>query len=381
MIYRTSLYCFSIAGLLSLGLFVLSYAFQFSDLYFFLAQFGMLSSGVILIAILFSIWLIGKDRTNAFLLNIFLLTTTLFIVLLISEIAVRYIFKDITTTGDNTSYFARKWNKKNVKLNSMGFRETEFNLQKPKDYYRISFIGDSFTFGQGIEEDHRFSNLIGQYLVGKGAYQVLNFGTPGAETVDHIATFKKSVLPAQPDFVILQWFMNDFEGKDKSQRPKRLPLLPSPYIRSGLHRYSALYYLVNNRWNSFQLAFGPNETYAEYMHRRFKDSNSADSVLAVSEMREFIHECKAEKIGIGIVLFPSFSYGQQFAYLQQRVKDLCDLEGITCIDLSLVFDKYPDPFQLWVNRFDRHPGVVANKLAADRIWETFLQIWLSQNEG
>lgn len=49
--------------------------------------------------------------------------------------------------------------------------------------------------------------------------EVLNFGRPGSETVDHVETLQDAVLPLQPDFVLLQWFVNDVEGHDKSGRP------------------------------------------------------------------------------------------------------------------------------------------------------------------
>lgn len=90
-----------------------------------------------------SIWIsqrfFGKNRTDAILTNLTVLGTTIVILLIIGEFAVRLAFIDITTTGDNTSYFSRRWNKNrsSVRLNTWGFREQEFELAKPDGISRM----------------------------------------------------------------------------------------------------------------------------------------------------------------------------------------------------------------------------------------------------
>jgi hypothetical protein len=66
-------------------------------------------------------------------------------------------------------------------VNRFGFRERDFQLEKPANVYRITVIGDSLTFGNGIEEQDRVSNLLEQRLNadqnrGNVDYEVLNFG-------------------------------------------------------------------------------------------------------------------------------------------------------------------------------------------------------------
>jgi hypothetical protein len=313
-----------------------------------------------------------------------LLLATLVTASVVGEFTVRFVFRDITTTGDNGSYFARRWKKNNVRLNQLGLREREFALKKPEHLYRIVIIGDSFTFGQGIPEKDRFTNLLERKLSEKRSdytYEVLNFGRPGADTFDHVVLLREVALRTNPDFVLLQWYVNDFEGHDKSRRPQAIPLLPWGTRHSRLHQSSALYYLANQQWNLLQEKLGLSGSYDEYMFQWFGDSKSADSQDAVLALKEFIDRCKDNKIVVGIVLFPRFAdlgKNYPFGFLHDRVLGLCTAEAINCLDLRPIFTPYGSEYRtLWVNQFDPHPGPLANRLAAEGIMGAFGPSWLS----
>src|SRR6476646_7270939 len=92
--------------------------------------------------------------------NLAVLGVTLGLTLVVGELIARAVFSDITTTADNGSYFALRWKQANVRLNRYGYREREFTTGKAPGAYRIAFIGDSYTFGQGIAESERVSNLL-----------------------------------------------------------------------------------------------------------------------------------------------------------------------------------------------------------------------------
>jgi len=42
-------------------------------------------------------------------------------------------------------------NKTTIRINQDGFRDLDYPLKKSNNIYRIAVIGDSFTFGQGVE--------------------------------------------------------------------------------------------------------------------------------------------------------------------------------------------------------------------------------------
>jgi hypothetical protein len=317
-----------------------------------------------------------------------LLLATLVVLSVIGEFAIRVVFRDITTTADNGSYFARRWKKSHVRRNTLGLREREFEWNKPNGLYRIVVIGDSFTFGQGIPERDRFTNLLEKKLTEQGSdykYEVLNFGRPGTDTLDHVAFLREVAIESRPDFVLLQWYFNDIEGRDRSGRPKVLPLLPFGTRHSQLHRSSALYYLINQQWHLLQEALGISGSYDEYMLQRFGDPESTASQDAMLPLKDFIERCQDTETAVGIVLFPHFSdLGRDypFGFLHDRVLRLCTEKDISCLDLRSIFTAYGTEYRkLWVNQFDSHPGPLANRLAAEAIMSAFGQTWLSRALG
>ena len=144
----------------------------------FLGKLGIL----IAIGVSLLLWglsrLLGTARAKDIVEKLALLLASVMIAVLLGEVVVRIALKGITTTGDSGSYFARRWASEHVHFNSSGFREREFEFTKPRGSYRIAVIGDSYTFGQGIEKAERFSDLL-ELELGREhrRIEVLNFGS------------------------------------------------------------------------------------------------------------------------------------------------------------------------------------------------------------
>jgi hypothetical protein len=272
-----------------------------------------------------------------------------------AEIIVRYTFHDVTTPTGTSSYFAQRWNRNHpLTTNSWGFRERELTGWPKGKAYRIAVVGDSFTYGQGITEDARLTNILERRLnESTDGYQVLNFGRPGAETIDHLEFLDKHVFGVFPDYILLQWFINDMEGHDKFKRPNFWRLLPSEVLTSYLHRNSALYYLLDRQWRELQTKLGVVESYNDYFKKRFEDPETEDSRAAI--------DAEVENYPLGFSI--------------DRVTETCRQEKISCLDLRPVFVHVSPASKLWANRLDAHPGRLANEMAADAVLTTFKTEW------
>jgi len=326
--------------------------------------------------------LYGPDRTRALYASGVLLVVSLGIGLVAVEYIARYAFRDITTTRDNSSYFARAWYTTHpTARNRHGFREREFTAEKPKDVYRIAVIGDSLTFGQGIVENDRFSNLLERRLNrSPGGYQVLNFGRSGAETIDEVDILQRHVLGISPDFVLLQWYTNDVEGHESvEKRPQRL--LPWKGLNSYLHKRSALFYLLNTQWQTVQGLLGLIDNHDEYMIKRFGDPESPASRAAASALEQFFQIAKAHGIPVGVVMFPPLVDAQgsvdnyRLGFLIDHAMAVCRRNDVPCLDLRPVFADVAPATTLWANRFDPHPGPLANRMASEAILKAFGDDW------
>ena len=301
--------------------------------------------------------------------------------LLAAEYAVRHAFRDVSSAADTRTYFHQPV----VEQNSLGFRGREIGLVKAEHTYRIAVIGDSLTWGTGVPYGERFSDRLEEQLNTRrpadAVYEVLNFGRVGWDIGDELDALRTLVLKTSPDFVLLQWYVNDFENGDYGDRPHPASLVPWSAVHGVLLRASALYSALQTQWVSVQEKLGLVETYADYMYRRFGDPDGPDSTSAIELTRAFIEECGKRGVGVGLVLFPhvdaDLSAGRyRYDYLHERVLDACRQEGVTCADLRSTFAAYPDYLRLWASRLDAHPSALAHQLATDRLMEAWGAFWL-----
>ena len=99
-----------------------------------------------------------------------------------------------------------------VKTNHAGFRaDSDYAIPKPAGILRIVALGDSFTFGYGVEYEqtwtrqleHRLGERLGRRV------EVLNTGVGGYNTVNEVALLEDRGLSYDPDLIILFWCGND----------------------------------------------------------------------------------------------------------------------------------------------------------------------------
>lgn len=320
---------------------------------------------------------LGVPSAQSAVVNVSLLIVTVAVFSVGAELLLRSVYRDVTTTGDNNSYFSKHW-LKTVRYNRLGFRERDFDPVRPPRTYRIAVIGDSLAYGQGISEDERFGNLVEKRLneTGKRRYEVLNFALPGAETVDELAFLTRAVLTARPDYVLLQWYTNDVLGPDdKNQAPEPVALIPN-----ALRWNSVLFYLLHRQVGSLQTRLGIAKDSEAYRVARFKDPNSPSSLAAAESMKLFIEICRKFDIPVGLVLFSESYFNPETGldFLLDRTLQFCRASKLRCLDTRPILLPHQGETKLWASRLDPHPSAFANQLVADRLMETFHDAWRAQ---
>jgi hypothetical protein len=96
--------------------------------------------------------------------------------------------------------------------NSLGWRgHREYREVKPTNY-RVLFLGDSFTYGVGVNDDQTFAARVEQNLLGDHlSVEVMNAGNPGKGTDYELKLFQTVGAKFHPDLTVLCFFPNDFE--------------------------------------------------------------------------------------------------------------------------------------------------------------------------
>src|SRR3954471_15930190 len=206
-----------------------------------------------------------RRRVLVWLVRLAVLATTTALALVAAEYVLRLAFRNARTSGNARDYVGRNSRWSPGRPNQLGFREREIPPKSP-DRYRIVVVGDSFTWGQGIERAERFSDRLGQRLGDR--YEVFNFGIPGDNMPEHLTRLAQA-LEVSPDFVLLQIYINDFETPEMV-RPQPRPLLP-PALDSQLLQSSLLFQLLQSQWAHAQELTGLSESYSHYMERNLRD--------------------------------------------------------------------------------------------------------------
>lgn len=101
-----------------------------------------------------------------------------------------------------------------AKINGLGLRGHEPLREADGDAgLRVVCLGDSFTFGWGVEDDETFPVYLEEALDAAvdQPVDVINCGAPGYNTWQEHQLYKKLMAPLKPDYVIIAWYMNDLD--------------------------------------------------------------------------------------------------------------------------------------------------------------------------
>jgi lysophospholipase L1-like esterase len=95
-------------------------------------------------------------------------------------------------------------------INKNGQRDREFAFDRSAAT-RIVCLGDSFTFGFGINAEKTFPKLLEKALNESGhpEAEVINAGVPGYNTQQEIALYRHRLKAYDPDIVVLGYCLND----------------------------------------------------------------------------------------------------------------------------------------------------------------------------
>lgn len=102
-----------------------------------------------------------------------------------------------------------------VVTNSAGLRaDQDYEVPKPAGTYRILLLGDSQTFGQGVEFEETFGQLLEQSIEKNSRgwrVEVINSGVDGYNTAQQAAYLEGRGMAYEPDLVVLLFIGNDLE--------------------------------------------------------------------------------------------------------------------------------------------------------------------------
>jgi len=128
---------------------------------------------------------------------------------------------------DFTGTFRQPFATLPLSQNSRGFRDAKRDLAKPEGVRRMLCVGDSFTWGWGVEHDAIYTHVLERMLIAEGrGVEVINAGVKGYGTVQCLLYLLDEGFEYAPDVVVYQVCMNDI---DENATPLFENKWPRPY--------------------------------------------------------------------------------------------------------------------------------------------------------
>lgn len=234
---------------------------------------------------------------------------------------------------------------------------------KAPETFRIMVIGDSKTYGYGIDERWTYSSILERGLAPRYRVEVINLGRSGFQSADILNVLRQHLPRLNPDLVIYGICLNDF-----------LPSRTGTYIRYAVPLPEAWKVFLNERTYLAKVA---GDAYGQALLAVGMRVDFLDDILAekkayqtrfakdISSMSRVVRESGLPPI-LGFV-FNHWSWenprGWDLVAIAEKAMSEAGFDVVSVMDWR---EKYKD-VNFAVSRWDSHPNELAHSLIAERL--------------
>lgn len=132
--------------------------------------------------------------------------------------------KNVRGTHDKPGSFSTTF-----RTNSNGFRDKEYDLHKPEGVTRIVAVGDSHTWGFGVDDHEVYSEVLESLLPNT---EVINLGVTGYSLNQEIKYFAREGTKYKPDILLLGFTLNDIYRPELDDKNAKTATAPATETRA-----------------------------------------------------------------------------------------------------------------------------------------------------
>lgn len=208
-------------------------------------------------------------------------------------------------------------------LNSLGLRDREYALPKPRGVFRILVLGDSVAFGDGIRAEETFVKKLETGLNPNAAgktVEALNAGVRGYNTFQELKLLEEVGLKYGPDLVLVAYVLNDAEPFQKQAGlidPRHGWLIK---IKDFVRQHSYLYAFLRRNLELARHRVTPGQ-FVENYDRQF-DPDNPGWITSKNSLNEMKVLTEKKGIKLLVVVFPRLAgSGAAGTYPAQKIQD------------------------------------------------------------
>ncbi len=277
-----------------------------------------------------------------------------------------------------------------IRINRHGHRGPDYPVEKPPGVFRILGLGDSLTFGWGVEEDQIFLNVMKERLLEEGyRVEVLNAAVPAWHSVQSLHYFQKEGVRFQPDLVVMSFFVDDvyyakIESFLKGEIAQRTREEEAEIARHKGGTASMLR-LYNIWFNYRRLRRASRELIRRNPYPDFKSERKAlrrdfdkdpELVAGVEKVVSEWAEIR-EKLGVPIIFsfIPAGGSLNAPAYQgdSRALRKASLASGFPFLDVIPLFEKEPDPRKLYLLPRDGHVSAAGHAVIGEALAQMVLK--------
>lgn len=248
--------------------------------------------------------------------------------------------------------------------NALGIREPWEQVPDGDGLVRIAFLGDSFTFGYGVEAEQAFVHLLeGMLNDSEGRrFVTINVGQPGTDTAAQVRRYRRLKDTLRPHVLVHVLYCNDL-GHDLQEELRVIHALLRE--RSPMAQHSCLWRFVEGRLRALRVR-----------RRTLSYFRGGDSPLkrerGWSHLRTGVEKVLAMAREDGtaylLVLFPWLYTLDDYPLddVHRRMARLAADLGVPFLDLLDAF-RDRDARDVRISATDEHPNPEGHRLAADAL--------------
>jgi hypothetical protein len=261
-------------------------------------------------------------------------------------------------------------------INSLGYRDFE-PLPDDPGITRVAIVGDSFAAGHGIDNlNDTFPQRLEQRL-GDG-WDVNVIALSGMDTdveTDRLEGYYQGVAPRRPQYVVLSYYLNDIDYLlvDPSQNPDAV------FSFLDEEEQPLLYHTVLNLFTANYLYYNLLQFTSPTRNTNFTDrlirAHTDPALWAQHEvnLQAFYQWTLDHDAQMILLLWPQMAAIPQSQPALDSLRSFARERTIPVAEMSPVLEGYPTQ-QIILNRFDSHPSILANHLAADVLYATIEEL-------
>jgi len=221
-----------------------------------------------------------------------------------------------------------------IEINAQGLRDADYGRKRP-GALRVVAVGDSYTFGAGVDLAESWPKRLEAELRSRGLdAEVVNGGTSGYGTLQYAALVRRLLPVYAPDLVVVMATFND-PGNDVATERGIFPSLKIGQhpAKRWLKRHS---HLAKRAWLAWLKLAAPEFSFADagtlHRHATSEGSRGERSRRGFQLFDAAIHDLidRAEGAGVPIVFTASADSRDP---VTRHLAALCAREGVPFVDV------------------------------------------------